>query len=502
MNLLKNHFKLSAAGLIVLLIMVSFVGLQGNPKRVLGYEELDHSKIKYAYVRGKKIDPTPSAVVVDKARKVGADVSGEVIERRTANSRTFRTSKPNTYVTEIISGGPQYHREADGSWSEIEYEVVSKEEFKKITKSNSLFFKRAQAATTTSTFYPDPDLEINTVDGYVMQDGGGTNWTNNYVNGSGNIANDSSTMSYALSHYYQSSGEYQIAKAMMLFNTSAIPDNEIISSATLSVYVTSTWDGDNDANAYINVFSANPASTTAISVSDYGSHGSVKFSSDTDITNINTSSYTDFILNSNGINNIDKTGISKFILREGHDIDNVAPNGGVDTTSGIRISTAEVAGTSQDPKLVVIHVGPDPVIKVRKSSTESVSNSASLQDDNDLVVFLQANKTYIITGVFFASSTSATPDIRVAFDVPTGAIMDIGVSAASDSFRHAQLLESDNVASSEIPITANVPLVISVDGTIRSGSTEGYVILRWAQSSSNSNAISVLEGSYLKVEEM
>lgn len=502
MNLLKNHFKLSAAGLIVLLIMMSFVGLQGNPKRVLGYEELDHSKIKYAYVRGKKVDPTPSAAVVDKARKAGAEVVGEAVERRAANSRTFRTNKPNTYVTEIISGGPQYHREADGSWSEIEYEVVSKEEFKKITKSNSLLFKRAQAATTTSTFYPDPDIEINTVDGYVQQDGGGTNWSTNYVNGSGNGANDSATLSIARTTHYYSSGEYGLARGILLFDTAVIPDNETISSATLSVYVLNKWNYLNDSYSYINVFSSNPASTTALVSADFSSHGSTKFASDVTTASINTGSYLDFTLNSNGIGNINKTGVSKFVLREGHDIDNIAPYETRDSQNGITFSTSEVAGTSQDPKLVIVHVGPDPIIKVRKAATESVVNSASLQDDDHLVVFLQANKTYIITGVFFASSTSATPDIKVAFDIPAGATMDIGVSAASDSFRHAQFLESDNMASSEIPITANTPLVISVDGTIKAGATEGYVILRWAQSSSNSNSVSVLEGSYLKVEEM
>ena len=200
-----------------------------------------------------------------------------------------------------------------------------------------------------STFYPDASPESTSVDGWVMKDGGGTNWSTDYVNASaGTSADDSGNSIRVRNHAYSS--EFTIERAFLLFDTSSLPDDATIDSATLSVYVSTVWDEDNDASAYMNVFSASPASDTAIVTGDLDQVGSTKFSSDADLTGMSTAAYLDFTLNASGLANISKTGISKFSIREGHDIDDhaIASNG---DDSGIEFESSDNA--SNKPKLVV-----------------------------------------------------------------------------------------------------------------------------------------------------
>lgn len=145
----------------------------------------------------------------------------------------------------------------------------------------------------------------------------------------------------------------------------------------------------------------------------------------------------------------------------------------------------------------------DPVFKVRKSSDESVTSTTTLQVDNELVLTLASSTTYIIDGVLFAESSSNVPDLKIAFDIPTGATMDVGYIAASgNAVQGAEQLETDDAAGSKISLTANTPVVIQLTGTIIIGSTEGDVTLKWAQDAVNANATILKAGSYLRAEEL
>jgi len=134
----------------------------------------------------------------------------------------------------------------------------------------------------------------------------------------------------------------------------------------------------------------------------------------------------------------------------------------------------------------------------RKSVDESVTSN-TLQDDDELTIDLDpANTTYFIEGLVLAVSASRTPDIKIAFTVPSDATMDIAyISSRGSTFNHGELLESSGTASITIPIDNSNVTIVMIRGTVKLGSTTGTLTLQWAQATSNANATTVKEGSFL-----
>lgn len=134
-------------------------------------------------------------------------------------------------------------------------------------------------------------------------------------------------------------------------------------------------------------------------------------------------------------------------------------------------------------------------LKVRKTVNESVTSSTILQNDDQLKLSLDTNKTYIIDGVLFASSTSATPDILIAF---FGA-SDIELTIGYTNDVNEMVLDSGNT-SSRISLPANTPTSIHIKGTVKTTSSSGDLQLKWSQATSNAAATTVMKGSYLRAE--
>jgi len=293
-------------------------------------------------------------------------------------------------------------------------------------------------------------------------------------------------------------------RAFVLFDTSSITDNDTISSASIDIWFTVVYDDDPDAQeSYLNIVKATPASNNNLIVEDYDQCGAVdnpvKQASDIDITNITPEEYTSFTLNATGTSNISKTGITRFGIREGHDIEDVSIElGGAAIDEYGRFSTSEEGGDYHDPKLVIVHSFPILGLEAYKSTDQATTSSTILQQDDELGLSLEANETYMINGVIFASSTSNTPDIKIAFSKPTDAIMKIGFIAGSSAFSHAEVLVGDLVESDRVAIVANTAVVIEVSGTINMGDTGGVLHLWWGQASSNVSETNVLQGSYLR----
>lgn len=211
---------------------------------------------------------------------------------------------------------------------------------------------KAQILFATTTVYPDPDTETTSVDGWSDSSNG--SWSTAHGAATGDIANDSSTTLNA--HVFTIASVFTIRRSFLLFDTSAISDASTISAGVLSIYPTTVVDGDNDANAYMAIVTSTPASNTAITTADYDQLGTTEqhdAGERKDLTSLGTGAYADFTFNSTGRGNISKSGVSKFGVREGHDINNDAITG-TDANSGVNpFSASETSGTSQDPKLVV-----------------------------------------------------------------------------------------------------------------------------------------------------
>jgi hypothetical protein len=117
-----------------------------------------------------------------------------------------------------------------------------------------------------------------------------------------------------------------------------------------------------------------------------------------------------------------------------------------------------------------------------------------------LELSLAANKTYIIDGVMFASTT-ANKDIVISFNVPTGSEIMLGYT---DNKTTADSVLSSGATSTPISILANSkPTTIHIRGTIKTSVTSGDFFLKWAQVTGGGSATtSITKGSYLRAEEI
>ncbi len=455
--------------------------------------------VKYAY-KSNKLENGATASAVREANKQNLIVVEEDLSQRTSHSRTFKTSDPNVFITEVISGVPAYYKDSNGEWWETEYATTTKEAFDAQTISLlDKIFPKVYAVD----FYPSSSTE----DGAVAVDAGNPTWAASHDASSGDYAQtDTANFNCGQTQYHVGDG-YIIHRAIFLFDTSSIPSENTIASATLEVYQNqNASDGDNDGLDYLVLASSSPASNTSFVYDDYDQFGNTELSDRIDLSTRTSAanSWATFTLNSSGLAAIAKgsSAVTKLGSREGHDITDTAITES-EAVNAFNMNYSESA--SNKPTLTVIHYGPIETHQSsisRKEADESITSSTNLQDV--LSVAAEANKKYIIEGVVFATSTSADPGIKIAFTAPSGVTMDLGYIASSVTSLTTvgELLETPGSASTGIPLAANAPVVIKISGTMEVGGTGGALTLQWAQNNSDSAAVTLKEGSYLKAEEI
>ncbi len=163
-------------------------------------------------------------------------------------------------------------------------------------------------------------------------------------------------------------------------------------------------------------------------------------------------------------------------------------------TTTYTLTATNATGTSTAQATVIVTAGPDSALK---TANQSVSSNATLQNDTQLLLQLQPG-SYVLDGLVIASTTSATPDIKIAFSNPAGSDMNIGYVAASGSSSAGGVLQKSSTASVRIPLPANTPTPVMIHGTIIV-TIAGILQLQWGQFTSNAKTVDVARGSYLKV---
>lgn len=137
------------------------------------------------------------------------------------------------------------------------------------------------------------------------------------------------------------------------FDTSSLGASANISAAVFSIVVNFKRN-DLGSDSY-DCVDFNPASTASIPASDFTNFGNTSFANKAyaDIDS-GGSTYTDWNLDSNGISNVNKTGVSSYGMRSGWDRSGTF-GGSWSSSAESRIQAfyADNAGTSQDPKLVI-----------------------------------------------------------------------------------------------------------------------------------------------------
>ncbi len=210
----------------------------------------------------------------------------------------------------------------------------------------------------SSTFYPDPNTEVATFDGYVYTDGDGTGWASAHAQTVGETMDDSGTdlicgdSHTVLAHF--------ILRCIALYDTSSLTSAAVITAATNSYFVKTINNNDNDANAWTNIFQSNPASNTAMSLEDYDQVGDAitnptKGATDVLLSSQTVGAFTDHVFTATGIGWISKTGITKLGIREGHDAVDDTPALGTNAEQDIYFASADTALQTSDPKLTVTY---------------------------------------------------------------------------------------------------------------------------------------------------
>lgn len=216
--------------------------------------------------------------------------------------------------------------------------------------------------TYTAVIYAD-DLGGSGDPVYATNDGltGGyyvSSWSTLHDQADGNLY-DSSDIRTEASY---NNSRYNIYRSFLTFDTSFLGSNAVISSAVISLYGES-----------IGGYNAGYIASGIYGCSDYGSFSETAYSkgnttlqSDT-VYSINDPSYStwsivgynNFVLNSVGVNNINKTGSSHYSFRNvNKDVANVAP---VQVYQNFMTAfSSAYTGTTRDPKLTITYTIVEP----------------------------------------------------------------------------------------------------------------------------------------------
>jgi len=149
-------------------------------------------------------------------------------------------------------------------------------------------------------------------------------------------------------------------RGMVLFDTSALTADAIISAATFTLTGTSIDDGLS-GNPDVDIVSANPDNDAALAGGDilYTKYGTTVFSSIA-FDSLDDAGDNDFGLDQNGMDHISLTGISRFGMRISHDTDNSAPGFIANKGFGFIAESSDAGGTAEDPTLVITFTLPGP----------------------------------------------------------------------------------------------------------------------------------------------
>ncbi len=207
---------------------------------------------------------------------------------------------------------------------------------------------------STLTVYPDPDPETTSFDGYIQSSAPPNDFSTIHNSIFGNYTDAYSPMEVGVQAGYNQDQFEVFNRAMILFDTSALGSGATISSAVMSLYTSYITNGMGGTPS-LDIVSTSPSTNTSMDGTyffrfNYTSFSNKLFSAMT----LNT--YADFSLNSGGLSNINKTGVSKFGVLLGWDTNNSF--GGTWSYYGdtqVNIESAENTGTSKDPKLVITY---------------------------------------------------------------------------------------------------------------------------------------------------
>jgi len=206
---------------------------------------------------------------------------------------------------------------------------------------------------TTTTVYPDPNPENTSVDG-VSVENTNSDWATIRA-AAGDGGSDTVSNQEVASFISNASVWTQMTRGHFVFDATAIVDTDTLDSATFEVVCSAKR--DNYTGQGTSLVESRLASPTAVANSDYANLQSTKLAADVLNTAItaNDSTYNVFTLNASGEALVNFDAVTKLGTLGTSDLDDDEPTITFDYAYNITVRMAETSGTTQDPKLVILH---------------------------------------------------------------------------------------------------------------------------------------------------
>lgn len=135
-------------------------------------------------------------------------------------------------------------------------------------------------------------------------------------------------------------------------------------------------------------------------------------------------------------------------------------------------------------------------LSARKSADESVTSSATLQNDNDLALSLSSTTGgWWLEGILLLDA-GQTGDFKADWTGPAGGVINLAwhgdstgnTGASNDTQVAYQSAFSDLVTFGGFAVGGGTVRPVIFEGTVRTTGTSDTLQLRWAQNTSNSTA--------------
>jgi hypothetical protein len=137
-------------------------------------------------------------------------------------------------------------------------------------------------------------------------------------------------------------------------------------------------------------------------------------------------------------------------------------------------------------------------ITARKTANETINNVGVLQNDDELLVAVEASVTYHMElRVSYTSGT--TPDLKLAWTYPTGTtIRWSGVDA--DTAGAVRVAGNLTETSTPAICGSGGDLMAVYTGMVVTSSTAGTLQLQWCQNTANASNSTIYAGSFLTIK--
>lgn len=135
-------------------------------------------------------------------------------------------------------------------------------------------------------------------------------------------------------------------------------------------------------------------------------------------------------------------------------------------------------------------------LTVSKTADETVNNSTTLQNDDELLFAIKANETWAFEMFLPFTCENNTPDIKFAITVPASAtlywiLVYMNTTKVEDTSGNAEWVEG-----------ANGLRIASITGVVINSSTAGNVQLQWAQDTADASDTILKTGSYILAHQL